>query len=353
MAVPKINVQTALLVLIWLAVNIGDGFWMYFYTMSYVQPNPHTAVNRTYKGFQAYKITMFLFGWIWSPVNVLVYWAYFAWALTSRRGRSICIGLPLTLFIIIIPAFGGWIVVPIVERWAWNHRCDSYPMFAVLDGRGYYDASYVPNVVHFYSGKSLHATPLFTYIINSDSDSDLWTFELREFDNAQDQIPLDYYPTLQSVQYDFLNDTLTGNCTTPVAPGSSITNSTTCMTGTYNPNDWLSFNISSNIPLNNTVSGSPVPPTTAVLRTVDKQWTYDNDAPSLILKTVDPLTNSLQRQVLCTAVGWAADCTQLKVCLAGTGTPGGLIGAEVLAPLGLVMIRQGDHAATCGQPDDD
>ncbi|THH33628.1 hypothetical protein EUX98_g499 [Antrodiella citrinella] len=249
-----------------------------------------------------------------------------------------------------MPAFGGWIVVPIAERAAWNHRCDSYPMFAVLDGRGYKDASFVPNVVHFYSGKSLHATPLFTYIINSNSDSDLWTFELREFDDAQDQIPLDYYPTLQSVQYDFLNDTLTGNCTTPVAPGSSITNSTACMIGTYNPNDWLSFNITSNIPLNDTTSGSPVPFTTTTLRTVDRQWSFSNDVPSLILRTVDPLTNTLQREVLRTAVAKATDCTQLKVCLAGTGTTGGLVGAEVLVPLGLVMIRQADYARTCGDP---
>lgn len=222
-------------------------------------------------------------------------------------------------------------------------------MFAILDGRGFKDARYVPDVAHFYQGNS-NPQLLFTYGLGDSSDADLWTFQLREFDMAQSLIPLDLYPTLQRVQYDFINDTLTGNCTVPVTPGNSTTNSTSCMTGTFNPNNWLSFNLTSQIYLNDTTT---FPLSSSVLRTVDKEWAFTNDAPSLILNTVDPLTDALQPQtILRTAVTKRGDCTQLKVCLAGTGRPGGLLGAEILAPLGLMMLRQADYSIQCTTPKD-
>ena len=227
-------------------------------------------------------------------------------------------------------------------------------MFAVLDGRGYKNPSYTPQVVHFYQNTDDQPRLLFTYDVNSNSDSDLWTFALREFDVSQSVIPLYMYPTLQSVHYDFINDTLNGNCTLPVAPGASITNSTECMTGTFNPGNWLSFNTSSTVPLNTTLSSDPLPRFVRTwTRAVDKEWFFGQDQPpSFILKTVDPLTDTLLQTVVRTAVIKPGDCTQLKVCIGGTGQPGGLVGAEVMAPLGLLMINQADYAYACTTPSD-
>ncbi|TCD66825.1 hypothetical protein EIP91_000903 [Steccherinum ochraceum] len=349
-----------LCILTWFAINAADGVWIYYYVKACVDPNPRTGVNKTHAGFEGYEVMMFIFGFFWTSVNTALAWGYFTWALESRRNGdksspvlkwtvNLLIAFPIAAFLCIMPAFGGWIVVPLAQRQSWNHRCDSFPMYAVLDGRGFKDPSYIPNVVHFYQGRD---ELLFSYDISDGASSDFWTFQLREFDAAQSSIPLELYPTLQHIQYDFINDTLTGNCTLPATPGSSITNSTSCMTGTFNPNDWLSFNLTSTIPLNNSAPTDTIPSTTTVLRTVDKQWAFNgDDAPSLILDTVDPLTDKLQSTVLRTAVTKRGDCTQLKVCLGGTDRPGGLVGAEVLSPMGLIMIRQSDYAQSCTIPD--
>ncbi|THH23241.1 hypothetical protein EUX98_g7937 [Antrodiella citrinella] len=252
----------------------------------------------------------------------------------------------LAAFFGIVPIAGAWrVTAPIVQAWAWNHGCDYYPMYAVLDARSYKDQSYIPNVARFYQRGSLRS--LFTYDVNSNSDPDFWTFQLREFDTAQSLIPLNLYPTLQFIQYDFINYTLTGTCTVHVAPGSSDTNSTSCTSGTFNLNGWPSFNLTSSVPLNDTTV--PHPSAIAHLRTVYKDWDTTRFAPSWVLNEVDLATNALQQTVLRTDVLKRGDCTQLKVCINGPGAgilESGFVGAEVMAPVGLILIRQADARDT-------
>lgn len=226
-------------------------------------------------------------------------------------------------------------------------------MYAVLDGRDYNDPRYTPDVAHFFqTGTNLY---MFTYDISDSQDSDIWGFHLREWDTVQSQIPLEQYPTLQQLSYNFVNNTLSGNCTTPVAPGSNNTNSTACLSGTFNPNNYLSFDITSSVPLNTTTTSNTTstPSFETQLRIVDKQWAFSDDAPSLILKRVDSSSNNLEEIVLRTAVTHPSDCTKLKVCLNGvSGRVGGAVGAEVMAPLGLIMLRQADYAQECTTPSD-
>ena len=222
-------------------------------------------------------------------------------------------------------------------------------MYAILDGKSYDDARYVVDKAYFYQANSPNS--LFTYELINPDDDDVWLFKLRTWDTPQSSIPLNMYPTLQSVQYQFINQTLTGNCTVPTSPIDNGTTSQACMTGTFDPGSYIPFNVTSNVPLNTTFAGAYVPTTTSQLRSVDEQWSYKHQRPTLILKEVDS-ENALQDTILRTGLTRPRDCTEMKVCLAGSKKyPAGFVGAEVMAPLGLIMLRQADYAIYCTTPD--
>ncbi|KAH8104022.1 hypothetical protein BXZ70DRAFT_1005576 [Cristinia sonorae] len=353
-----------LLLTLWLLLNAGDGVWLYFF----VDPNPRTAVNKTSGKFKAFEVMMYIFGFPWSLLNGLIVYHFCAAAASSpfvtkpvgRRRRPtwwfillfIFIIAPISAVLVIFPAVGSWILVPIVQSWAWNHRCDEYPMFAVLDSRSVQDPSYIPNVARFYQTETDKL--LFSYYLNGgEKGSNNWRFTLREFHTDQSLVPITLYPTLQSVQYEIGNATITGNCTVPASPGSSNITTTPCMTGTFDAGAWLSFNLTAAIPFNST--DTPVASTTTLLRALDKEWIFGDDKiPSLILRTVNTLTGGLTtRTVLKTSVEKRGDCTAMKVCLAGTPRLGSVVGAEVMGPLGLLLIRQVNHARICTTPSND
>ena len=79
-----------------------------------------------------------------------------------------------------------------------------------------------------------------------------------------------------------------------------------------------------------------------------------NAPPALILREQDRVSGALSNIVLRTAVVKPHDCTELKVCLAGLhdGREGSLVMAEVLAPLGVLLMRQTDYAVECTTPSD-
>ena len=92
-----------------------------------VEPNPRNAVNRNHSGFLGYEAMMFLFGFVWGVVNLGVAWMYYAWLFGSSSSKNavltslnvlfnIFVVLPFWAFLIIMPFFGGWIVVPIAQR---------------------------------------------------------------------------------------------------------------------------------------------------------------------------------------------------------------------------------------------
>ena len=87
-------------------------------------------------------------------------------------------------------------------------------MYAILDGKSTTDPSWVVDVAYFFGQGDPNS--LYTYEIANPGDADYWTFSLRNWDSPQSSIPLDMYPTLQSVRYDFINNSVSGNCTVPV-----------------------------------------------------------------------------------------------------------------------------------------
>ena len=221
-------------------------------------------------------------------------------------------------------------------------------MMVILDGKSANDASYVVNVAYFFDNTPASSpTQLFTYEITNPGDGDEWLFSLRTWDSPQADIPVDMYPTLQHVYYDFVDDSLAGNCTlrNPTNPSKNTT-SLPCMTGQFDPSNHLSFDISSSVPLNTTLSteAQSVPVTNTSLAIHDNGWDYTGEAPAVRLQEKNH-DGSLGFLVLKTTVTRPNDVTELKVCVAGLeGREGGTVSAEVLAPLGLMLLRQADYA---------
>jgi len=96
--------------------------------------------------------------------------------------------------------------------------------------------------------------------------------------------------------------------------------------GSFNPNDYLSFTLK-DLRSNSTTD----------IRAVDKQWAFDDSAPSVLLK------DGSGGQVIRTDVTNKDDCTRLKVCVAQDN------GAGITVPMGLILIRQMDYAIYCTQ----
>lgn len=231
-------------------------------------------------------------------------------------------------------------------------------MMVILDGRSANDARYAVNVAYFFD--NTHASSpmqLFTYEISSRDDSDGWRFGLRTWDSLQSDIPIDMYPTLQNVYYNFIDNSLTGNCTLrSLTDPPPNTTSLLCMTGNFDPGSDLSFDISSSVPLNTTYASEAhlIPVTNASLVIHDKGWDYAGEAPAARLqeKNEDGSFGSLVLKTTVTRVG---DVTELKVCVAGPeGRKGGTVSAEVFAPLGLMLMRLADYALVAtSNPDGD
>lgn len=196
----------------------------------------------------------------------------------------------------------------------------------------------------------------FTYEISNPEDDDQWFFRLRRWNVEQSAIPIDFYPTLQSVGYNFETGVLSGNCTVPSSPSATDNSTTTnsCVTGTFEQGtkDFF-FNVTSTIPLNNTSNASATEPTTSYLGIRDSPWYVAGSPPALILREQDGIDGALDNIVLRTAVVKPHDCTELKVCIAGVkGREGGPVMAEVLGPLGVLLMRQVDYGVECSQPVD-
>ena len=83
----------------------------------------------------------------------------------------------------------------------------------------------------------------------------------------------------------------------------------------------------------------------AMLVAREDEWLFPDAAPGLTL------FDESGADVLRTAVTKRGDCTQLKVCVAGPpGRSAAAVQPEVLAPLGLILMRQINYAAYVTQP---
>lgn len=227
-------------------------------------------------------------------------------------------------------------------------------MYAIIDATGSSDPSFVLNAVHFYQRNSPNS--MFSYIASNDKASgDIWNFDLKEWDQPQDLIPDQFYPTLRQLTYNFTDYTFTGYCAVPAsdADGNSAALSRICTQGTFNPGNYLYLNISSNVPPKSTTnSGTDLPFNNTQLRTVDDHWAASliDGFPSFSLRIPEGgFANRFQDYtVMQTGAIKGGDCTRLKVCLGGArGQVAGAVGAETLVPLGIAARVQAAYAQTC------
>ena len=215
-------------------------------------------------------------------------------------------------------------------------------MYAILDGKAEFGSTTLSAAYFYTHGGS---ETLFTYQLTNPQNDDIWGFSVRQWDTPKASISREMYPTLQHVTYDYRGGTLGGNCT--VSSNSTQSSDMPCLHGSFDVGNPLSLNITSTVSLDDTPSGFVAPSVTSLLRSQDRRWYLKgNDAPAAILRLVDPASGRLQDEILRTTVKKISDCAQIKVCLKGTGRegPGVLVGAEMLAPLGLILKRQGDFA---------
>ena len=220
-------------------------------------------------------------------------------------------------------------------------------MYAILDAASAKDPPFIINTAYFYEPKNPNA--LFSFDIQVDpNDNTIFVFQIRNWNTVQSDIPLDLYPTLQYIQYEFANGTVSGNCTLPTSPTDPSGTSQLCTTGTFDIGDFVPFNITTNISLNTTFASATVPAVKSTVRSTWKQWWYADHAPAMWLKNVDIATDRLTSTVLKTALTKPRDCTELKVCLAGTGGyPGSVVGAEVMVPMGMLLLAQTLEGTSC------
>jgi hypothetical protein len=248
---------------------------------------------------------MFFFGSVWGWVNLLVFWGYFRTGSAFGSARqtifSIFIVAPIAVVLILGPFFSPWVALPLAQKAAWNHGCDNYPIQVVLDARAYDGPSYQPTIASYFQGN----TPLYAYDIFQAS-ADEWSFNIRTIysQDLANNRSSSLYPSISNITYNFVDNSVSGNCTSP----SSNTTST-CIEGYFNPNNYLSFN------LTDLRSSS-----TAYIRAVDKQWAFDDDAPSVLLKDSSGAQDN---------------------------------GPSITVPMGLILIRQMDYAIYCTTPQDD
>ena len=224
-------------------------------------------------------------------------------------------------------------------------------MYVILDGKTSKKAQDVPNVAYFYQQHD--PQPLYIYeLANVLGDESLWSFSLRSWNTTQSSIPLDFYPTLQSIDINTSanSSNINGTCTIPNSATDPQTTTSPCLSGTFalGKNTELSLNLTASHLLNNTFSGETgsAPPSTIMLRTQDGVWAHGNNSPALRLREVNSSSGALDGEVLRTTVTKPRHCTELKVCLAG-GASGSPVDAEVLAPLGYIFIEQVGQAAGC------
>ncbi|GJF00482.1 hypothetical protein PsYK624_167700 [Phanerochaete sordida] len=359
---PKNMTKLALFAVVWAVLCVGDGFWIYYYVHGIVYPLPRNALDRNGYAWMAFTIFMFIFGFCLSIFNAIMSIPYLivvwpkrkqplSWAMRRFRVYLMWFSVPVLLFLAIMPFCGGWIVVPIVAQHVWNHGCDSFPAFAILDARSATDTSSVLNRVYFYMNQPSARSPtqLFTLTL-TDFDSENWLLNLTAWNAPQASIPLDFYPTLHAVRYNLTASTLAGNCTLRTGADTPGTTTAPCMSGTFDSGDHLAFTISSDVPLNTTLAASypPAPNTTTHLAIPDVGWSFGQ--PAVRLEAVQP-DGELGQLVLATTVTRPHDVTQLKVCVAGPpGRPAAAVQPEVLAPLGLILMRQINYAVVATQP---
>jgi len=257
------------------------------------------------------------------PLGILRYFVrYFLRFLIIALAVIMCLG----------PFFAPLIGLKISQAHAWNHRCDQFPVEVILDGRPYYDSiKENPSNATFYFGQPGRRTEYYKYGMTQDNnDTTIWHLRLRNVTIPPDLDPV-YHPLAQDLSYRFANNSITATCTTNTS-SSAVT--VPCMEGSFNGGGKAL-----NLTINDTRTG-----VVTKLRAVDKGvWApvpAADDAPSVLLREVQPDDSLGSIDVLRTAVTMKGKCSKLKLCQ----------GIDLLAAVGRILKAQDDYSYVCTTP---
>lgn len=225
------------------------------------------------------------------------------------------------------------------SQYSWNHRCSSYPFYAIVSATKTYDINASHPVVRFY--RTGETSPLFSYHLSGDIRSTSWGSEMERSNTTQLDISPRFNPALQALSYNSnsAHGYLNGSCTAPTQAGNS-SSLISCLQGTFSQRDTLAFNL---LTTNQNTTSQ------ITLRSSYDKWQFGITAPPyVILHRFNSTHQQSNEPVLRTAVPNPQDCTQLKVCLAGPANRGvNMISPEVLAPLGVIMRSHAIYASSC------
>jgi len=242
----------------------------------------------------------------------------------------------LALFFSLGPLFSPFIGLKISQRDAWDRRCDSrFSVEVILDGRPFYNTiKENPSFASFYFGTQPgRRTEYYKYGMTQDNnDTTIWHLRLSGVSIPPDLDPV-YHPMAQDLTYRFANHSITATCATNTS--SSAVNAP-CMEGSFNDGG-----STLNLIINDLRTGN-----VTKLRAVDKGvWVpAADDAPSMLLREVQPDDSLGSIDLLRTAVTMQENCTKLKLCLARENR------IDLLAAVGLILKAQDNYAYTCTTP---
>ncbi|KAJ6580541.1 hypothetical protein DFH09DRAFT_1029846 [Mycena vulgaris] len=206
----------------WLIINGLDAVWITFYIRAATDPNPRTAVNRSHAGWQAYYLLMYVFGFFWGCVNIVVCLWYVQAARAPVRIRSgkgvarsnvlhygwkcarILVFVPFAVILGLGPFFSPVIGVRRAQEQAWLHRCDSFPVEIVLTGLSFNSPNTATPVASFFFRQNGILDNQYEYsLTNAGVDPALWRFA---------PAPGQALTIGQTVTYDVANSSLVVTC---------------------------------------------------------------------------------------------------------------------------------------------
>ncbi|EJD45328.1 hypothetical protein AURDEDRAFT_184814 [Auricularia subglabra TFB-10046 SS5] len=321
-------------------LNAADIIWMYFYVWTGTHPNPRTIINSGDGRWSAFQTGMNFFGFILSTFNAVAWFLVYrsglifttparstprppasprektltpASTFLSRRStqkpknsqKAIAWMLsPLAIATILAPFVTPFAALPLAQEWAWNHRCDGWPIEIVLKGQS------TPGVQSTATFMQHHAL-LYIFAL----------YNQRSFAYVPSSAASASPPRVRNITYDLAYSTFTSICSEP------------CVSGT------MDQDIQGISRLTFVVHSSPGN-RTSTLRAVDKGWQAPSEAPSVILRDETDGFEAMR-----TVVTKRGDCAALKVCVAELGEP------EMLVPVGMLLVFMEKWAAgsTCGK----
>ncbi|EJD37916.1 hypothetical protein AURDEDRAFT_173055 [Auricularia subglabra TFB-10046 SS5] len=286
-----------LLFLVSIVLSCADALWIHYYVHAGTHPNPRIAVNATHEAWNAFSVCLYIYGFLLATFNT-----------------GLVVLLPFAITLSTGPFIAPWVVMPVMQKHAWDHRCETWPVEVVLVGRARSNAH--STATFFINGVEGYQYGLY--------EGRSFLYQFQEGDADPLQIPM---PTLQNVTYDLSSSSAVGVC---LFSGQKQDCVSVNMDLDLDNKSYLRFEIDADL-------GFGV--RHYILHAIDRDWQYSDDAPSMILR--DEATGE---SVLRTAVTKPGDCTQLKVCVHTTNE------ARMLVPIGLLLIFQEKWAAgtTCG-----